>query len=261
LRALLIFGDNLRWNDVSGWRERFGNDVALFNLYGPTESTIIKLFYPIPETRATGSTNVPVGRPIENADVLVVDENDRVCAAGGLGQIVILSPWLARGYLDRELSAQPFCTVEYKGHHRRAYRSDDMGRWLIDGNLELVGRRDRQVKIQGFGIELNEIESILSEHPAITDVAVVTSNRLDENEPTRIACYFTTEDPTLTAKELRSFANERLAPQVLSLTRFRQLDKLPLSANGIVDREKLVSLIEANEDERTESSAADVQEV
>lgn len=259
LRSLLISGDMLRWDDVSGWRERFGNEVDLFNLYGPTESTVIKLFYPIPETRALGSVNVPVGRPIDDADVLVVDENDRVCASGEVGQIVILSPWLARGYLNGDrMSSQPFCAVEYKGHQRRAYRSGDTGRWLIDGNLELMGRKDRQVKIRGYRIELNEIESILSEHAAITDVAVVTINGLDEDGLTGIACYFTTEDPNLNAKELRNFAKERMLPQVLSLTRFCQLDKLPLSTNGKVDRQKLASLVGVIEDESSETAADSV---
>lgn len=262
LRALLISGDMLRWDDVSSCRERFGNDVALFNLYGPTETTIIKLFYPIPETRAAGSINVPVGRPIDDAEVLVVDENDHVCQSGETGQIVILSPWLARGYLHGErMAAQPFCTFEHNGQQRRAYRSGDMGRWLIDGNLELMGRKDRQVKIRGYRIELNEIESILSEHPEITDVAVVTSNGLDQDGLTGIVCYFTTEDPNLTAKDLRSFAKERLLPQVLSLTRFCRLDKLPLSSNGKVDRQKLASLFEIIEDETTEATNGDSQTV
>jgi fengycin family lipopeptide synthetase D len=262
LRALLISGDMLRWDDVSGCRERFGNDVALFNLYGPTESTIIKLFYPIPETRAAGSINVPVGRPIDDADVIVVDENDRVCEAGETGQIVILSPWLARGYLygDR-MAAQPFCTVDYNGQQRRAYRSGDVGRWLIDGNLELMGRKDRQVKIRGYRIELNEIESILADHSGITDVGVVTSNGLDQDGLTGIYCFFTAEDPTLTAKDLRSFAKERLLPQVLSLTRFCRLDKLPLSSNGKVDRQKLESICETIEDETAESTNGDSQTV
>ena len=262
LRALLISGDMLRWDDVSGCRERFGNDVALYNLYGPTESTIIKLFYPIPETQAVGSINVPVGRPIDEATVLVVDENDRVCEAGETGEIVILSPWLARGYLHGErMAAQPFCTVEHNGQQSRAYRSGDVGRWLIDGNLELMGRKDRQVKIRGYRIELNEIESILSHHSGITDVAVVTSRELDQDGLTGIFCYFTSEDPKLTAEDLRSFAKERLLPQVLSLTRFCRLDKLPLSSNGKVDRQRLESIFETLEAETAESTNGDSQTV
>ncbi len=258
LRAVLISGDMLRWEDVTGWRERFGTDIALFNLYGPTESTVIKLFYPIPETRLPQSINVPVGRPIEATDVLIIDESDQPTAPGDVGEIVILSEWLARGYLnDWGMSDSSFCSFHYKGKQRRAYRTGDLGRWLSDGNLELVGRRDRQVKIRGYRIELNEIESILSAHEGINDVAALalnTSNNIDPDDLTVIAC-FTTDDPAVTEKEVRNFARERLLPQVLSLTRFCRLDKLPLMANGKVDRPKLESMIHVDEEHATETSS------
>jgi amino acid adenylation domain-containing protein len=248
LRAVLISGDMLRWEDVSGWRERFGSDMRLFNLYGPTEVTVIKLFYPIPENRLPESINVPVGRPIEDSDVLLIDEHNQPSAPGESGEIVILSEWLARGYLNGELMVDgPFLNLYYQGKQRRAYRTGDLGRWLSDGNLELVGRKDRQVKIRGYRIELDEIESILSAHAGINDVAVMAlniANSLDSDNLAMIACYFTSEDPLVTEKQIRNFARERLLPQVLSLTRFRRLDKLPLLANGKVDRIKLESLIE-----------------
>ena len=254
VRALLISGDMLRWQDVSDWRERFGNLIPLFNLYGPTESTVIKLFYPIPDTQCPGSTNVPVGRPIPGADILVVGENGRPCATNEIGQVVILSDWIARGYLnDGPKSDGPFHRVQYQGRRRRAYRTGDLGRWLGDGNLELIGRKDRQVKIQGYRIELDEIESILSQHSDINDVSVVaanTANNFDADTAAVIACFFTTDQPSLTEKEVRSFAKERLLPPVLSLTQFRRLDKLPLTTNGKVDRHKLESLI----DHATQSS-------
>lgn len=258
LRTVLISGDMLRWEDVTGWRERFGNHIALFNLYGPTESTVIKLFYPIPETRCPESINVPVGRPIQDTDVLIIDENDQPTAPGDIGEIVILSEWLARGYLNGErMSDGRFCSFPYQGKLRRAYRTGDLGRWLSDGNLELIGRRDRQVKIRGYRIELDEIESILSAHEGMNDVAAIalsTSNNIDSDDLAVIACYFTTEDPAVTEKEVRNFAKERLLPQVLSLTRFRRLDKLPLMANGKVDRLKLESLINVDEEHATQTS-------
>lgn len=257
LRAVLISGDMLRWEDVTGWRERFGTDNALFNLYGPTESTVIKLFYPIPESRLPQSINVPVGRPIQDTDVLIIDENDQPTAPGDVGEIVILSEWLARGYLnDWGMSDSSFCSFHYEGKPRRAYRTGDLGRWLSDGNLELVGRRDRQVKIRGYRIELNEIESILSAHEGINDVATLAlniSNNIDPDDLAVIAC-FTTDDPAVTEKEVRKFARERLLPQVLSLTRFCRLDKLPLMANGKVDRLKLESLIHVDEGQATQTS-------
>ncbi|HKV33864.1 MAG TPA: non-ribosomal peptide synthetase [Pyrinomonadaceae bacterium] len=246
LRALLISGDMLRWEDVSGWRARFGNEVALFNLYGPTESTVIKLFYRIPETKTPESINVPVGRPIPDTEILIVDELDEPNEPGEIGEIVILSEWLACGYLN-DPSNNRFCALEYQGLQRRAYRTGDLGRWLGDGNLELIGRKDRQVKIRGYRIELNEIESILSEHAGITDIAVVT-NASDADGLAVIACFFTTEQSGLTEREIRSFAKDRLLPQVLSLTRFYRVDTLPLMANGKVDRLKLASSIDRHEE-------------
>lgn len=246
LRALLISGDMLRWEDVSGWRARFGNEIALFNLYGPTESTVIKLFYRIPETKTPESINVPVGRPISDTEILIVDELDEPNEPGEIGEIVILSEWLARGYLNDESNGR-FCALEYQGLQRRAYRTGDLGRWLSDGNLELIGRKDRQVKIRGYRIELNEIESILSEHAGITDIAVVT-NASDADGLAVIACFFTTEQSGLTEREVRSFAKDRLLPQVLSLTRFYRVDALPLMPNGKVDRLKLASSIDRHEE-------------
>jgi amino acid adenylation domain-containing protein len=247
MRAVLISGDMLRWDDVIGWRERFGDSMSLFNLYGPTESTVVKLFYPIPKTKYPDSVNVPVGKPIPGADVLVLGDNGEPSGPGEIGEIVILSKWLARGYLHGEqMSHRPFCRISYQEKQRRAYRTGDLGRWLADGNLELIGRKDRQVKIRGYRIELNEIESILSEHPGIRDVAaVVPANDVDADNPEGIICYFTAGEPDVTEKKVRVFAQERLLPEVLSLIQFSRLDQLPLTVNGKVDRLKLESLFEA----------------
>jgi amino acid adenylation domain-containing protein len=256
LRALLISGDMLRWEDVAGWRERMGNDVAMFNLYGPTESTVIKLFYPIPETRSGESSNVPVGRPIDDTDILIVDELDEACEQGEIGEVVILSQWLARGYLNADVAATgPFCEFEYDGQQRRAYRTGDLGRWLSDGNLELMGRKDRQVKIRGYRIELNEIERILSEHSGITDVAVVAAKGADAEGHAVIGCFFTGAGSGVTEKVVKTFAKERLLPQVFSLTRFRRVETLPLMPNGKIDRLKLESLIGPDEEPARPASA------
>jgi acyl-coenzyme A synthetase/AMP-(fatty) acid ligase/acyl carrier protein len=240
MRSVLISGDMLRWDDVSSWRERFGESMSLFNLYGPTESTVVKLFYPIPKTKYQESVNVPVGKPIADAYALVLGDDGEPNGPGEIGEIVILSDWLAGGYLNGEqMSHRPFGRISYQGKQRRAYRTGDLGRWLSDGNLELVGRKDRQVKIRGYRIELDEIESVLSEYPGILDVAAVVSNNIDADG---LAVYFTARDPEVTEKSVRVFAQERLLPEVLSLIQFSRLDKLPLTVNGKVDRLKLESL-------------------
>ena len=273
LRALLISGDMLRWEDVFGWRERFGSRAALYNLYGPTESTIIKLFYPIPEEKSPDSINVPVGRPIEDTDILICDDSNQLSGPGEAGEVVIVSDYLARGYLnDGQLNvdplnnghtpAGPFCKLEHEGQVRRAYRTGDLGRWLIDGTLELIGRKDRQVKIRGYRIELDEIEGIISAHPEIADVAAVTASSNDPDGLGVIACFFTTEQSALTEKEVKAFAKDRLLPQVMSLTRFCRIDSLPLMPNGKVDRLKLGSLLPPAEEPATQpaSNGLNVQE-
>jgi amino acid adenylation domain-containing protein len=246
VRQVLISGDMLRWDDVLGWRQRFGNSMSLFNLYGPTESTVIKLFYQIPEARHEESVNVPVGRPIRGADVLILDDEGEPCAPGQTGEVVILSDWLARGYVGAQTNGNAFCLIPRDGKQARAYRTGDLGRLLGSGDLELVGRKDRQVKIRGYRIELDEIESVLAEHEGVREVAVLVPDGSDgsdgDAEPV-IACYFAAHGPGVTEREVSAYARERLLPQVMSLTRFKRLDELPLSPNGKVDRLKLQSLV------------------
>lgn len=246
LRSVLISGEMLRWEDVKNWRERFGSSISMFNLYGPTESTVIKLCYAIPEERCAGSVNVPVGRPISDTQVLVLDENDRNCETGEIGEVVIISDWLASGYVNGNGTDRSFCRMK----SQRAYRTGDLGRWLSSGDLELMGRRDRQVKIRGYRVELDELESVISEHPDLRDVAVVTSaaaNSTDDDGRAVIACYFTCNGSQIAEKEVREFARDRMLPQVLSLTRFARLEQLPLTANGKVNRRELEALFEAGE--------------
>lgn len=246
VRQFLISGDMLRWDDVLGWRRRFGNSTALFNLYGPTESTVIKLCYVIPEERHEGSLNVPVGRPISGSEVLVLDEKGEPCAPGQTGEVVILSDWLASGYVGvAQNNDSAFCLIPRDGVEARAYRTGDLGRLLGSGDLELVGRKDRQVKIRGYRIELDEIESVLAEHEGVREVAVLVpedSRNAEGDAAPVIACYYTSNGTVVTEKELSAFARERLLPQVMSLTRFMRLEELPLLPNGKVDRLKLQSL-------------------
>jgi acyl carrier protein len=117
-----------------------------------------------------------------------------------------------------------------------------------------MGRKDRQVKIRGYRIELNEIESILSAHPGINDVAVVSTIGSDADGLPVIACFFTSEDAEMTEKVVRSFAKDRLLPQVVSLTQFRKVDTLPLMPNGKVDRLKLASLFQPEDEPATEDA-------
>lgn len=250
MRSVLISGEMLRWEDVKTCRNRLGSSLSLFNLYGPTESTVIKLFYPIPETRSPGSVNVPVGRPIADTQILVLDENDRHCETGESGEVVIVSDKLARGYVNSEATDRSFCLIDLDGEGKRAYRTGDLGRWLSSGDLELTGRKDRQVKIHGYRVELDELESVISEHPLLQDVAVVasaSSSSAHDDGRELLGCYFSSNGSDVSEREIREFARDRILPQVLSLTRFSRLEKLPLTANGKVNRRELEALFQAGE--------------
>jgi acyl-coenzyme A synthetase/AMP-(fatty) acid ligase/acyl carrier protein len=237
----------LRWEDVKTWRKRFGSSISLYNLYGPTESTVIKLYYPISEKRCPDSVNVPVGKPIPDTQVLILDQNDRQCGNGEVGEVVIVSDWLAQGYVDRDATDRSFYQVDQHGGNKRAYRTGDLGRWLASGDLELMGRKDRQVKLRGYRVELDELESVIAEHHGLRDVAVVTSPSIDQDGGALIGCYFTCNGSDITEKQVREFARDRLLPQVLSLTLFSRLEQLPLTANGKVNRRELAVLFEASE--------------
>ena len=110
--------------------------------------------------RCVDSVNVPVGTPIPDTQVLILDEHDRHSHNGDVGEVVIVSDWLAHGYLDRDATDSSFYYVDHNGESKRAYRTGDLGRWLSSGDLELMGRKDRQVKIHGYRVELDELESV-----------------------------------------------------------------------------------------------------
>jgi len=154
---------------------------------------------------------------------------------------------LKQGYIDRDATDRSFYQVDQNGESKRAYRTGDLGRWLSSGDLELMGRKDRQVKLRGFRIELDEIESVIAEHHGLRDVAVVTSTSIDDDSTALIGCYFTCHGSDITEKQVREFARDRLLPQVLSLTRFSRLEQLPLTANGKVNRRELAALFESSE--------------
>jgi amino acid adenylation domain-containing protein len=239
VRAMLISGDLLRWDDVRRWREVLGDSVPLYNLYGPTESTVIKLRYAIPTSHPAHDGGVPVGWPIDGAQVVLADVHDQPVASGELGEVVLLSPWLARGYRRESLGERPAFTHWLQGGQQvRAYRTGDVGRILADGSLELVGRLDRQVKVAGQRVELDGLEAALAGCPGVGDLAVVATG---QSEALSITCYFTVTRRPATIASLRSYAEERLMPAAVP-NRFVPLLRLPLSPNGKVDRAALSRL-------------------
>jgi amino acid adenylation domain-containing protein len=202
--------------------------AELWNVYGPTETTVYSTMHRVelsPSERV-----VPVGRPIANTQLYVVDPGGLDVPEGMTGELWIGGAGLARGYLRRPgLTAEKFVALP----EGRAYRTGDLARFLPDGTLEVVGRIDHQVKIRGYRIELGEIEAELLSHPSVAQAAVVV--REDKPGDRRLAAYVVAAGQAVEPQKLRAFLEERL-PSFMVPPAFVTLDSLPLSPNGKVDR-------------------------
>ena len=208
----------------------------LINGYGPTEGTTFACCFPMTAETILGAT-VPIGRPIANARVYVLDDRREPVPVGVPGELYLGGDGLARGYWNRpELTAERFVPDPFDDDaEARLYRTGDLVRWLPDGNLEFLGRADEQVKLRGYRIELGEIEAVLAEHEAVRRAAVVL--REDVPEDKRLVAYVVAEGQPA-ARDLRRFLAEQL-PDYMLPSAFVFLDALPLSPNGKVERRSL----------------------
>ncbi len=224
-----------------------GKPEHLLHVYGPTESTTFTTWYEVTEV-AAGARTIPIGRPISNTETWVLDQQGQVAPLGVVGELYVGGEGLARDYLGQPgLTAERFVPNPFSAEPgARLYRTGDLVRMLSDGNVEFLKRRDQQVKVRGFRIELGEIEAALQEHAAIRESVVIA--REDTPGDRRLVAYVVrdsnyqqeTEPATELGQipQLRSWLQERL-PDYMMPANFVILDKLPLNANGKVDRHEL----------------------
>jgi arthrofactin-type cyclic lipopeptide synthetase C len=212
----------------------------LLNLYGPSEDTTYSTYACL--IRDQKNAVVPIGRPLANSQVYVLDEEMLAVPLGVAGELYIGGAGLARGYLNRaELTAERFVPNPYgQSPGARLYRTGDQARYLADGNLDFLGRLDHQVKIRGFRIELGEIEARLAEHPSVREAVVVA--REDHPGEKRLVAYITpagaVED--IDVEALRAHLSS-LLPEYMVPAAYVSLMQLPLTPNGKLDRKALPS--------------------
>lgn len=234
LRQLLAGGDALSPLHV---RKALADlpRCRLINGYGPTESTTFACCHTI-RSGEGWNDSVPIGRPISNTQVYILNSELQPAAIGARGELFIGGDGLAYGYLNNpELTAQKFIPHPFATDRgARLYRTGDFARYLPDGTIEFLGRVDDQIKLHGYRIELGEIEAALTQHPAVSQVAVVV--REDASGDKRLVAYVTlTENQPATTGELRDFLRTRI-PHYMVPSAVVVLNSFPLSPNGKIDR-------------------------
>jgi len=236
-QAFIIGGEALSKKIVSFW-QRYSPNIRLINEYGPTEAVVGCCTYEVKNETFLGE-NIPIGRPIANTKLYILDNHLQPVPIGVVGELYIGGACLARGYLNRpELTqnrfiANPF--AQQQGLH--LFKTGDLARYLPNGNIEFLGRIDYQVKVRGFRIELGEIEAVLGKHPKIQQAVVIVREDIQGHK--QLVAYIVAK-PELapTDNELRSFLKHDL-PDYMMPNIFMILESLPLNANGKIDRDEM----------------------
>ncbi|MEM7350389.1 MAG: amino acid adenylation domain-containing protein, partial [Acidobacteriota bacterium] len=236
LRWLFCSGEPLDGELVRRWRAAFPGAGSVVNLYGPTETTMTKTFFVAPPEPEPGV--LPVGRAIDHAQALVLGPGDRLRGVNEAGEIVLRTPFGTAGYLDAAEGTQAFVPNPFRDDPADVlYRTGDRGRYRPDGELEILGRLDAQIKVRGVRIEPEEVETVLERHPDVAQAAV--GARPDKSGVKRLIAWVVARRRfDALAGELRQAAAAELPPPLVP-SEFVWVENLPLTATGKIDRRAL----------------------
>jgi non-ribosomal peptide synthase protein (TIGR01720 family) len=249
-RRLILGGEACGWELVERVQE-IAPGCEIHNHYGPTETTVGVTTHRVEAAhRPKRTSSVPLGRPLANTEIYLLNSDEQLVGAGHIGELHIGGAGVARGYMNRpEQTAERFMPDAFSGRPgARLYKSGDLARYLPDGNIEFLGRADNQIKFHGHRVELDELRAALNKHPLIED-SVVTATSDDEGNAVLAAYYVA--DKALEGTALREFLSATIIAETLP-NFFIHLRALPLTSNGKVNREALPSLDAARvQQERT----------
>ncbi|MEJ2767903.1 non-ribosomal peptide synthase/polyketide synthase [Mycetohabitans sp. B46] len=235
LRTILTSGEALEADLCTQVHQTLGEQIQVVNQYGPTECTMTSTWFAAVR-QASGI--VPIGRPLSNARVYLLDRYLQPVPCGVAGELYIAGAGLTRGYVNQPaLSAERFIANPF-GQGERLYRTGDLAKWRADGQLEYLGRTDHQVKIRGLRIELGEISAALAGHPDVAQATVITREDGRSADKRLVAYLVATANGTITPAALRQYLSQKL-PDYMVPAAFVMLDALPLTPNGKVDRKAL----------------------
>jgi len=256
LQYVLLAGEQLVPRHLAQWYATMGDRIQLVNLYGATETTLVKTFYRVGPPDARLNT-IPVGKPIHDTEIFVLDPQLRPCPPGVAGDVYIHTPYVSLGYFgDEALTRRKFLPDPFGGAAEAPfYDTGDVGQLLPDGNLVLLGRKDRQVKLRGVRVELPEIENALLQHANVTQAVVVA--RADKAGEKYLCAYYTA-GAAQDAGALRTRLATHL-PAYMLPNYFVFLEKLPLTPNGKVSFSDLPDPVLASQEPLTGGSRAEME--
>lgn len=237
LRYMIVTGERVNSDTVSNWF-KLNTGIPLVNAYGPTEAAddiTHYIMYDDPK-----ELNISVGRPIQNMNIYIVNDHMKLCGIGVRGEICTSGIGVGRGYIgDEEKTNKVFVKDPFQSNYPyRMYKTGDIGRWLPNGNIEFLERKDYQVKIHGYRIELGEIETKVLENKQIREVKVLDKEN-DKNE--KFLCAYFVSQEEVDIEELKQEIGNKL-PKYMVPQYFIKIDKMPISANGKVERKVLLSI-------------------
>lgn len=237
MRLVIVGGEKSSAAAYKSWLQCGGDRVRWINTYGPTEASVIATSYE-PDQSQPVPDNLPIGRPIANTQIYILNESLQPVPVGEAGELHIGGPGLARGYLNRpEMTAAKFIANPFRqGRNERLYKTGDSARFLPNGEIEFIGRTDFQVKIRGYRIELGEIESVLEKCAGVRECVVIA--REDDGTKRLVGYVVASLERAPTAGELRAALQDAL-PEYMVPADFVFLKALPVTPNGKVDRRAL----------------------
>jgi len=240
LRYIIFGGEALELQSLKPWFDLYGDEKPrLINMYGITETTVHVTYRPLNAADLDQNSGSVIGNPLDDLQVYLLDQREQLVPIGVPGEMYVGGAGLSRGYLKRlDLTAERFVPDGFSNiAGSRLYRSGDLARYLPNGDIEYLGRVDRQVKVRGFRIELGEIEAVLRQHPALHECAVV-ANADSPGQTTLVAYVVPDTGLPLKTEELRSFVKEKL-PDYMVPAFFVLLERIPLTQNGKIDKRAL----------------------
>lgn len=231
--------------------------ASIINLYGPTEATVDVSHYLCSDKEVN---TIPIGKPIDNTQLFVIDENNKILPINEKGELVIGGANLARGYLKREeLTQKKFDYIDVFGKKTRVYRTGDIAYWNENCDLIFVGRNDNQIKLRGYRIELGEIEHKLRSHPAINDCTLLMQNT-NKIDAAILGFYVLNPFSNVNEEQLKSYL-KRYLPDYMIPSFLYKMDSLPVTNNGKLDKEALLKRIQSDQEEQIPENSCDTEQI